>query len=126
MQFLACHSPNMVSYLLRRPNGGRPASRACTPRPDDPPVNYEIQIDGESFQVEGNQRPVKVESKLKTGTTYTLAVRVAMTQPLRLNSVQMEYGMVAKVNDNKGKELRVVQITHDLGFGLRSPMWAMP
>ena len=66
----------------------------------------------------GSQRPIKVESKLKKGTTYTLAVRVAMTQPLRLNSVQMEYGMWAKVTDNKGKDLRIAQINHELGFSL--------
>ncbi len=94
----------------------RPAS--AQPGVGDPPVTYEVQIDGESFQVEGSQRPIKVESKLKKGTTYTLAVRVAMTQALRLNSVQMEYGMWAKVVDNKDKDLRVVQIIHDLGFSL--------
>ena len=88
-----------------------------SPVPVTLPVTYEVQIDGESFQVEG-VRPVKVESKLKKGTTYTLAVRVAMTQPLRLNSVQMEYGMWAKVIDNKGKDLRIAQIVHELGFSL--------
>jgi hypothetical protein len=88
------------------------------PRPDDPPVTYEVQIDGESFQVEGGQRPIKVESKLKKGNHYTLAVRVAMTQPLRLNTVQLEYGMWAKVIDNKRKDLRVAQIVHELGFSL--------
>ena len=89
------------------------------PVPADPPVTYEVQIDGESFQIEGGQRPIKVQSKLKKGTTYTLAVRVAITQVLRLNSVQMEYGMWAKVTDiNKSKDLRVVQIKHDLGFSL--------
>ncbi|MEI8372821.1 MAG: hypothetical protein WCJ35_08310 [Planctomycetota bacterium] len=89
---------------------------SAQPSPDAPPVTYEVQIDGESFQVEGSQRPIKVESKRKKGTTYTLALRVAMTQPLRLNSVQMEYGMWAKVTDNKRKELRIAQIDHELGF----------
>ncbi len=84
--------------------------------PDAPPVTYEVQIDGESFLVEGSQRPIKVESKLKKGTTYTLALRVAMTQPLRLNSVQMEYGMWATVTDNKRKDLRIAQIDHELKF----------
>ena len=85
---------------------------------DDPGVTYEVQIDGESFQVEGGQPPVKVESKLKKGTAYTLAVRVAMVQTLRLNSVQLEYGMWAKVIDNKRKDLRFAQIIHELGFSL--------
>lgn len=88
------------------------------PRADDPPVTYEVQIDGESFQVEGNQRPIKVESKLKKGVTYSLAIRVAMTQTLRLNSVQLDYGMWAKVIDNKDKDLRLAQIIHELGFSL--------
>jgi len=92
----------------------RPVS--AQPSPNDPPVTYEVQIDGESFQVEGSQRPIKVESKLKKGTTYMLALRVAMTQSLRLNSVQMEYGMWATVIDNKRKDLRIAQIVHELGF----------
>ncbi len=81
-------------------------------------MTYEVQIDGESFQVEGGQRPIKVESKLKKGTTYSLAVRVSMTQILRLNSVQLEYGMWAKVIDNKRKDVRRATILHDLAFSL--------
>ena len=100
-----------VVATISRPVSGQPNA-------GDPPVTYEVQIDGESFQVEGSQRPIKVESKLKKGTTYTLAVRVAMTQILRLNSVQLDYGMWAKVIDNKDKDLRVVKIVHDLGFSL--------
>ncbi len=91
---------------------------AAQPSADDPPVTYEVQINGESFQVEGGQRPIKVESTLKPGTVYTLAVRVSMTQVLRLNSVQLEYGMWAKVVDNKQKGWRIAQIIHDLAFSL--------
>jgi hypothetical protein len=96
--------------------GSRPAS--AQPGAGDTPLTYEVQIDGESFEVEGGRPPIKVESKLKKGTTYTLALRVAMIQPLRLNSVQMEYGMSAKVADDKGKDLRIAQIDHELGFSL--------
>ena len=81
-------------------------------------MTYEVQIDGESFPVEGGRPPIKVESKLKPGTTYMLGVRVARTQTLRLNSVQMEYGMWATVTDNKGKDLRTAKIVHELGFSL--------
>jgi hypothetical protein len=95
------------------------SSRAGQPRPDDPPVTYEVQIDGESFQVESGQPPVKVESKLKKGATYTLGVRVSLTQVLRLNSVRMEYGMWSTVVDDKGKDIRFVQIVNDLGFTLK-------
>ena len=96
--------------------GSRPAS--AQPGAGDTPLTYEVQIDGESFEVEGGRPPIKVESKLKKGTTYTLALRVAMTQPLRLNSVQLEYGMSAKVADDKGKDLRIAQIDHEIGFSL--------
>jgi hypothetical protein len=95
-----------------------PRPSAAQPSPNDPPLTYEVQIDGESFQVEGNQRPIKLESKLKPGTTYSLALRVSMTQVLRLNSVKLQYGMSAKVDDNKGKEIRVAHINHELGFGV--------
>jgi hypothetical protein len=92
---------------------------AAQPGPDDPPVTYEVQIDGESFQVESGQPPVKVESKLKKGTTYTLGVRVSLTQVLRLNSVRMEYGMWSTIYDDKGKDIRVVSIVKDPGITLR-------
>jgi hypothetical protein len=97
---------------------GDPSRVSAQPRPSEPPVTYEVQIDGESFQVQGNQRPTKVESKVKKGTTYELAIRVARNQHLRLNSVQLEYGMPAKATDDKGRELRIAQIVHDLGFSL--------
>ena len=98
------------------------SASAAQPGPDDPPVTYEVQIDGESFQVESGQPPVKVESKLKKGTTYTLGVRVSMTQVLRLNSVRMEYGMWANVYDDqqaKNKSIRVARIVKDPGITLQ-------
>ena len=101
----------VVAATVARPAPAQPSA-------NDPPVTYEVQIDGESFQVEGGQRPIKVESKLKKGTTYSLAVRVSMTQILRLNSVQLEYGMWAKVIDNKRKDVRRATILHDLAFSL--------
>ncbi len=82
-----------------------------------PSATYEVQIDGESFRVEGN-RSVKVESKLKKGTTYQLAVRVSPTQILRLDSIYFEYDLPAKVFDNSQGGLRVAQIIHELGFTL--------
>jgi hypothetical protein len=97
------------------------ASRPVSAQPaasNDRPITYEVQIDGESFLVEGGQRPVKVDSKLKKGTSYKLAVRVAMTQLLRLNSVQLEYGMWAEVTDTRRNDLRIAQIRHELGFSL--------
>ena len=93
-----------------------------------PPNTYEVQIDGESFLVDGNQPPVKVKSGLKKGTTYALAVRMAMTQKLRLNSVQLEYGMVATAYDNQGRDLRVrgSSMTWDLAWksAISAKNWA--
>lgn len=80
-----------------------------------PPVTYEVMINGESFRVEGN-RMVKVQSKEKPGTTYEIAIQVSPTQLLRLNSVRLEYEMPARITDNRGKEQRIVQIKHELGF----------
>ena len=49
--------------------GSRPAS--AQPRPDEPPVNYEIQINNESFVVEGNQPPIKVEMQAEAEAPCT-------------------------------------------------------
>ena len=112
IRFLVIASILLIASML-------PRLSIAQPGPDDPPATYEVQVDGESFQVEANQRPIKVESQVKKGTIYSLAVRVSMTQILRLNSVQLEYGMWAKAYDDKGKEVRIVQIVNDLGFTLR-------
>ena len=111
-------SPLIIALLVAT-GAFIPQPAAAQPGQNDPPATYEIQIDGESFQVESGQPPVKVESKLKKGTTYTLGVRVSRTQVLRLNSVRMEYGMWSKVKDDNGKDIRVALITNvDLGFTL--------
>ena len=82
-----------------------------------PPSTYEVLINGESFRVEAN-RLVKVQSADKAGTSYQLAVRVATTQLLRLNTVQLEYDMPAKVTDDRGRQQRTVRIKHELGFSI--------
>ena len=69
--------------------------------------------------MESGQPPVKFESKLKKGTSYTLGVGVSLTQVLRLNSVRMEYGMWSTIYDDNGKDIRVVTIVKDPGITLR-------
>jgi hypothetical protein len=82
------------------------------------PTTYEVLINGESFRVELN-RAVKVQSAAKPGTTYQLALRVAPTQVLRLNTVQLEYDMPAKVFDEGGgRRQHTVRIKHELGFSI--------
>lgn len=96
--------------------GGRVAE--AQPSLTGPPVTYEVLINGESFQVEGNQR-TKLESKEKPGTVYDIAVRVSPTQMLRMNSVRLEYELPAKVIDDRGKETRTLLIRHELGFTIQ-------
>ena len=101
----------MTAILATLPAAwARPASTA-------PPVTYEVQINGESFLVEAN-RVVKVESKEKPGVSYNVAVRVAPTQRVRLNTIQFEYELPAKVEDNGKRENRSARLTHELGFSI--------
>lgn len=80
------------------------------------PVMYDVSINGENFRIEGN-RVVQVDSKANPGTTYKVAIRVSPTQPLRLNTVQLEYPLPSAVTDDHGKELRTVQIKQ-MGFSM--------
>jgi hypothetical protein len=82
------------------------------------PNTYEVVVNGESFLVQEGPKPTKVESKQKPGTTYELAVFISPTQVLRLNSISLEYELPAKVADDRGRDLRVVQIKHVLGFSV--------
>ncbi len=87
------------------------------PAPAAPPLCYEVQINGESFLVEAN-RVVKLESKEKPGVSYNVAVRIAPTQRMRLNTLQFEYELPAKVEDDGKRENRSVRLTHELGFSI--------
>ena len=82
-----------------------------------PPSRYELIVNGESFQVEAN-RQVKLQSKQKPGTTYTVALRVAPTQVLRLNHVQFSYDWLAEVTDDRGRRQRRARLSHELGYSL--------
>lgn len=82
-----------------------------------PASTYEVQIDGESFEVEAN-RVVKIESKEKPGVSYTVAVRVAPIQRVKLNSVQFEYELPAKVEADSRRDNRSIRLTHELGFSM--------
>lgn len=84
-------------------------------RPGSPPLRYELVINGESFLVEEN-RLHKLQSKQKPGVTYEVALRVAPTQQLKLNSVQFEYDWLSKVEDNRQPTRRSVRLNHELGF----------
>lgn len=89
----------------------------ASPASTAPPVTYEVQINGETFRVEAN-RVMKVESKKTPGVAYNVAVRVAPIQRVRLNTVQFEYELPAKVEDNGKRENRSARLTHELGFSI--------
>ncbi|MGO8690482.1 MAG: hypothetical protein ACLQLG_12740 [Thermoguttaceae bacterium] len=81
------------------------------------PTTYEVLINGESFRVEAD-RATKVQSAKKPGVSYELAVRIAPTQVLRLNTVGLEYDMPANVFDDRGARQRTIEIRHQLGFNV--------
>ncbi len=85
------------------------------PTPGSPPLRYELMINGESFLVEAN-RLHKLPSKQKPGVTYEVALRVAPTQHMKLNSVRFEYDWLSKVEDNRQRVRRCVRLSHELGF----------
>jgi hypothetical protein len=82
-----------------------------------PASTYEVQINGESFEIEAN-RVVKLESKEKPGVSYQVAVRVAPTQRIRLSNAEFEYELPAKVEDDGKRGSRSIRLTHELGFSL--------
>jgi len=81
------------------------------------PSVYELLINGESFQLQAN-RLVKLQSKKKPGVSYDVALRVAPTQRLRLNTVQFDYDWLAKVEDDRQKQQRTARLSHELGFSV--------
>jgi hypothetical protein len=81
------------------------------------PTLFEVQINGESFTVEAN-RQTKLESKAKPGARYDVAVRIAPTQHLSLNTLQFEYDLPAKVEIDGPRENRSARLTHELGFSV--------
>jgi len=81
------------------------------------PKAYELMINGESFLVEAD-RQTRLESKEKPGTTYNVALRVAVEQPMELNSVRFDYDWPAQVQDDRGRQRRTVRIQPELGYTL--------
>ena len=88
---------------------------AVPSRAESPPLVYELMINGESFLVEAN-RAMKLQSKEKPGTSYDVAIRVAPTQRVKLNAIQFDYDLPAKVEDDGKRENRSVRLTHELGY----------
>lgn len=82
-----------------------------------PPLTYELMIDGESFRIEAD-RQVKLQSRQKPGVTYDVALRIAIEQPVSLNTFRFEYDWPAQVHDDLRRPQRTVRIAHELGFNM--------
>ena len=78
------------------------------------PTTYELMINGESFLVETNQL-VRLQSQLRPGAIYEVALRVSPIQYLRLNQIRLAYDLRTKVEDNRQVERRTVRLTHPKG-----------
>jgi len=99
-----------VTVLLGSPMGIRAQSGSASP-----PVTYELMINGESFLIEAN-RLVKLQSPKRPEINYEVALRVAPTQRLRLNSVQFDYDWLIKIRDDGKPQQRTARLTHELGL----------
>jgi len=104
-----------VNFLLTAAAVLAAAATARAQPSAGPPLRYELMINGESFIVEAN-RAVKLRSKGKPGVSYEVALRIAPTQRLKLNSVQFDYDWLTKVEDDRRAVQRSVRLTHELGF----------
>jgi uncharacterized membrane protein len=76
---------------------------------------YELMINGESFSIEAD-RQERLQSKDSPSVTYDVALRIAMIQPVSLNTVRFEYVWPAQVEDDRGRTQRTARIRHELGY----------
>jgi DNA-binding MarR family transcriptional regulator len=74
-------------------------------------------INGESFLVEAN-RVHKLESRENPGVGYQVAVRLAPIQHLKLNTIEFDYDVFFRVEDDRGREKRSARLSHQLGFSM--------
>ena len=91
------------------------AIAAAGPGSGSPPLAYELIINGESFLIEAN-RQIKLKSPGKPGVTYDVALRIALEQSVRLNTLQFDYDWPARVDDDRGRSQRTAWIRHELGY----------
>jgi hypothetical protein len=81
------------------------------------PTTYELMINGESFVVHLDQA-AKLESRDHPGTTYQVALRLALRQRVELNTLAFEYDWPATVTDSQQRSNRTVHVEHELGFSV--------
>ena len=87
------------------------------PGSSSPPLSFELMINGESFLVDAG-RQHRLQSRQSPGVTYEVAVRIAMTQPVKLGTLRLEYQWPAQVEVDRRKQQQSVRIRHELGYTL--------
>lgn len=100
----------LVLGILGLSGGG-----ACAEVSAAAPRQYELLLNGESFLVEAD-RQVRLESKVTPGLVYDVALRVAVQQPLQLNTLRLDYDWPAQIEDDRGAVQRTVKVHHKLGY----------
>lgn len=87
------------------------------PGSSTPPLTYELMINGETFLIESG-RQHHLQSRRSPGTTYDVALRIAMTQPVKLDTFRFEYRWPAQVELDRRGGQQSVRIRHELGYTL--------
>jgi hypothetical protein len=81
----------------------------------DPPLTYELLINGENFVIQANQFS-RLESQEKPGVVYEVAVRIAPQQRVRLKNLCFEYAWPAKCEVEGRGPQPTARIRHELGY----------
>jgi len=84
---------------------------------EDPPITYELIINGETFLIQAN-RLQRLQSREKPGVDYQVALRIAPTQRMKLNTVAFDYDRFFSVQDDRDARQRTARLSHELGFSL--------
>jgi hypothetical protein len=112
---LAALLPLLAGAPAAEPPAQAPPQGPAPPPGSGPPLTYELIINGEAFQVEAN-RAVKLESRKQPGVVYDVALRIAPTQRVRMNTFRFDYDLPAQIHDDGGRKQRSVRLVHELGF----------
>jgi len=81
------------------------------------PITYELIINGETFLIQAN-RAQRLESREKPGVNYDVALRIAPTQRMKLDTVEFDYDRFFRVEDDRDARQRTARLSHELGFSL--------
>lgn len=80
-----------------------------------PPRLYELQINGESFEIEVD-RQYELTSTESPEVKYSVALRLSREQVLTLDTLKFRYDAGFFVTEDRDAEFREVLLEHELGF----------